>query len=65
MDESKFNNSVSAELPAGQLRKVYDRLADEATPHAVRVRKGDTGKQITIYCDDKDVAYFKAIIWAT
>lgn len=64
MKRKEFNNSVSAEIATAQLRGIYDRLEDEATPHAIRIRKGGPHKkQITIYCDDKDVAYFNTIIW--
>lgn len=63
MNENEFNSRISAELEADQLRRIYDRLEDEATPHAVRVRKGEQHKEIIIYCDANSVAYFNAIIW--
>ena len=63
MDERDFNGSVSAEVPAKLMEKLYLRLENEATPHSMRVRKGRRGtKQVTISCDAKDVAYFNNIV---
>lgn len=63
MDERDFDSCVTAEVPAEQMQKIYLRLEDEATPHAMRVSKCRPYiKRITIYCDAKDVAYFNTIV---
>lgn len=63
MDEKDFSGSVSAEVPAKAMEKLYLRMENEATPHAMRVRKGQRGtKKVTISCDAKDVAYFNTIV---
>lgn len=54
---------VTAEVAPDLMRKIYDRLESEATPHAVRVSKCRPYiKQVTIYCDAKDAAYFNKIV---
>lgn len=59
MEEKLFNSRVSAEIEPAKLRGIYLQLEDEATPHAVRVSNRAPGiKHVTIYCDNKDVAYF-------
>ncbi len=63
MNEKDFNSSITAEVPAEQMQKIYLRLEDEATPHAVRVSKcRPYTKRVTIYCDAKNVAYFNGIV---
>ncbi|WP_294610918.1 hypothetical protein [uncultured Bacteroides sp.] len=63
MDEKEFNSSVTAEVSAEFMQKIYLRLEDEATPHAVIVSKCRPYiKRVTIYCDSKDVAYFNTIV---
>lgn len=63
MDEKDFNSKVTAEVPAEFMQKIYLRLEDEATPHAVRVSKcRPYVKRVTIYCDAKDVAYFNTVV---
>lgn len=45
------------------MQKIYLRLEDEATPHAVRVSKCRPYiKRVTIYCDAENVAYFNTIV---
>lgn len=61
--EEKELSSINVELSAERLHELYKRLEDEATPHAVRVRKAAQGvRQITIYCDAENVAYFNTIV---
>lgn len=63
MDEKDFNSKVTAEVPAEFMQKIYLRLEDEATPHAVRVSKCHPYiKRVTIYCDAENVAYFNTIV---
>lgn len=63
MDEKDFNSTVTAEVPAEQMQKIYLRLEDEARPHAMRVSKcRPFVKRVTIYCDGKDVDYFTNIL---
>lgn len=55
--------SINRSLTAEQLRRLFDRLDDEATPYALRVGKGENHlKAITIYCDGKDEDYFTNIL---
>lgn len=59
MNEKEFDSKIVTEISADTLRKLYDRLDDEATPHAVRVCKAaPCVKRVTIYCDAENVAYF-------
>lgn len=62
MDEKNFFQcSVTAYIPAEKVRRLYERLSDEATPHAVRVTKALEGVlKVTIYCQYKN--YFSQII---
>lgn len=63
MDEKDFNSKVTAEVPAEFMQKIYLRLEDEAIPHAVMVSKCRPYiKQVTIYCDAENVAYFNTIV---
>lgn len=63
MEEKEFNSSVTAEVTAELMRKIYARLEDEAMPHAVRVSKcRPHTKRVTIYCEAKDVEYFNTIV---
>lgn len=63
MDEIDFNGSVSAEVPAKLMEKLYLHLEDEARPHAMRVSKcRPFVKRVTIYCDAENVAYFNTIV---
>lgn len=63
MEEKEFNSSITAEVAAEVMRKIYARLEDEATPHAVRVGKcRPHTKRVTIYCDAKNVEYFNRIV---
>lgn len=63
MDEKDFNSKITAEVPAEQMQKIYLRLEDEAKPYAMRVSKyRPFVKRVTIYCDDKDVAYFNTVV---
>lgn len=64
MAKNKFTARVVADLPAGKLHRLYDVLEDEETPYSARVKNGVDGKHITIFCREKDVAYFNSIIWA-
>ena len=62
MDEKNFfQSSVTAYIPAEKVRRLYERLEDEATPHAGRVTKAVDGVwKVTIYCKYKN--YFRDII---
>lgn len=62
MDKKNFFQSfVTAYIPADMVRRLYERLEDEATPHAVRVTKAVEGvMKVTIYCQCKN--YFRSII---
>lgn len=52
---------MTAYIPAEKVRRLYERLSDEATPHAVRVTKALEGVlKVTIYCQYKN--YFSQII---
>lgn len=63
MYEKDFNSSITAEVPAERMQKIYMRLEDEATPHAMRVSKcRPRTKRVTIYCDAENVAYFNTIV---
>ncbi len=63
MNEKDFDSSITAEVPAERMQKIYMRLEDEATPHAMRVSKcRPRTRRITIYCDAKDAAYFNGIV---
>lgn len=63
MKVKKEQTAVPARLTADQLRRLYERLEDEATPYALRVSKGEKHlKPVTIYCDADSVAYFKNIL---
>lgn len=62
MKDKEELTAVPAQLTGDQLRKLYERLEDEATPYALRVSKGEKHlKSVTIYCDADSVAYFKNI----
>lgn len=63
MREKQFSSKIVADVCPDTLRKIYDRLEDEATPHEINVRRYGTGvKRVTIYCDTKDVTYFNTIV---
>lgn len=63
MDEKDFNSTVTAEVPAGQMQKIYLRLEDEARPYAMRVSKcRPYVKRVTIYCDAENAAYFNTMV---
>lgn len=63
MKDKEELTAVPAQLTDEQLRKLYERLEDEATPYALRVSKGEKHlKPVTIYCDAENVAYFQNII---
>ena len=63
MKDKEKLTAVQAQLTGEQLRKLYERLEDEATPYALRVNKGEKHlKPITIYCDAKNAAHFKNIL---
>ena len=55
--------SISAYISAEQLRRLYERLDDEARPYALRVGASqEKHRAVTIYCDAENVAYFQNII---
>lgn len=61
MDEKNFNETVITYLTAEQVIRLYERLWDETTPHAVRVSRSFQGiMKVTIYCQYKN--YFRDII---
>lgn len=62
MDERTFFiNEVVHYLNADQVRRLYERLWDETTPHAVRVSRSFQGiMKVTIYCQYKN--YFNQIL---
>lgn len=62
MDEKDLK-SISADISAEQLHRLYDRLDDEAKPYALRVGASkEKHRAVTIYCDAENVAYFQNII---
>lgn len=62
MNEDKLN-SISADISAEQLHRLYDRLEDEAKPYALRVGTSrEKHRAVTIYCDAENVAYFQNMI---
>ena len=62
MNENKLI-SITANIPAKQLQQLYELLSDEVTPYALRVGKGENHhREITLYCDAENVAYFKNIL---
>lgn len=62
MDEKDLK-SISADISAEQLHRLYDRLDDEAKPYALRVGTSQEKRRaITIYCDAENVAYFQNMI---
>ena len=61
--DEKDLKSISADISAEQLHRLYDRLEDEAKPYALRVgRSQEKHRAVTIYCDAENVAYFQNII---
>ena len=61
MGEKNFNETVTAYLTAELVRRLYERLWDETTPHAVRVTRSFQGiMKVTIYSQYKN--YFRQII---
>ena len=61
MDEKMFNDAVTAYLTADQVRRLYERLWDETTPHTVRVARSFQGiMKATIYCNYRN--YFRQIL---
>lgn len=63
MDEKDFNSRVTAEVAAERMQKIYMRLEDEATPHAMRVSKcRPYVRRVTIYCDADNTAYFQNML---
>lgn len=62
MDEKDLK-SISADISAEQLHRLYDRLDDEAKPYALRVGTSqEKHRAVTIYSDAENVAYFQNII---
>ena len=62
MDEKDLK-SISANLSAEQLRRLYDRLEDEAKPYALRVGVSkEKRRAATICCDAENVVYFQNMI---
>lgn len=62
MDENDLKN-ITADISAEQLRRLYDRLDDEARPYALRVGTSqEKHRTVTIYCDAENVAYFQNIL---
>lgn len=62
MDEKDLK-SMSADLSEEQLRRLYDRLEDEAKPYALRVGVSkEKRRAATICCDAENAAYFQNII---
>lgn len=62
MDEKDLK-SISADISAEQLHRLYDRLEDEARPYALRVGTSqEKHRTVTIYCDAENVVYFKNIL---
>ena len=62
MDEKDLK-SISAYISAEQLRRLYERLDDEARPYVLRVGTSqEKHRMLTIYCDAENVAYFQNII---
>ena len=62
MDEKDLK-SISADISAEQLHRLYDRLDDEARPYALRVGTSqEKHRAVTIYCDAENVAYFQNIL---
>lgn len=60
---SKFSTTVKAEVPAAAIGKLYARLDDEATPHALRVKKVRAGvREIVINCQITAVDYFNKLV---
>lgn len=61
---SKLSTTIKAEVPAAAIGKLYSRLDDEATPHALRVKKGTRAgvREIVIYCQITAIDYFNMII---
>lgn len=62
MDETNFNSRITAELTRASLLNIYNRLDDEETPHAIRVRKVANLRQVIIYCDAEHINYFDKIL---
>lgn len=62
MDEKDLK-SISADISAEQLHRLYDRLGDEAKPYVLRVGASrEKRRAVTIYCDAENAAYFQNII---
>jgi hypothetical protein len=61
---SKLSTKVKAEVPAAAIGKLYARLDDEATPHALHVKKGTRAgaREIVINCNITAARYFERIL---
>lgn len=61
---SKLSTTIKAELPAASIGKLYARLNDEATPYALRVKKGSRAgvREIVINCQITAARYFERIL---
>ena len=62
MNEKELSQ-VKACLTAEQLRALFDRLHDEATPYALTVAKSwQKRKGVTIRCDAESEPYFRGLL---
>lgn len=61
---SKQSITIKAEVPAAAIGKLYARLDEEATPHALRVKKGtrEGVREVFISCQITAVDYFIKLV---
>lgn len=63
MKDKKLRYVVTKEIAADRLCKIYQKLEDVAIPYEANIKIIAKGvKQVTIHCDEKDVAYFTNLL---
>ena len=63
MKDKKLRGVVTKQIAAYRLCKIYQKLEDEAIPYEANIKIIAKGvKQVTIHCDEKDVAYFTNLL---
>lgn len=62
MDENRFDSSITADLSAAAMQRLYAVLDDEAVPFEMTVRRMGNKKRVIIRCDAKYVTHFNRIV---
>lgn len=63
MKDKKLRGVVTKQIAAYRLCKIYQKLEDEDIPYEASIKIIAKGvKQVTIHCDEKDIAYFTNLL---